>query len=196
MTDAERRSIETIYSIRRKKSFISNDATHTVTLWKMHGDIDNIKSVSLGFDQYSGSLARLNEYLKGTYKSTSGPACTVHITDKLKARKFDSLSWAELFFRSNVYILGFGMAFSEIDLWWVLNKRARFIKEGHKIQNKIYYLKNEWDATAFYDHDSETEKKRKLQRAEVFAALKIFNVTFKSINTGPDYLISTFKAIE
>ena len=48
------------------------------------------------------------------------------------------ISWIDLMFTTDVYIVGFGMDFSEQDIWWILNKRQRFIKEGKiNSENKI-----------------------------------------------------------
>lgn len=47
------------------------------------------------------------------------------------------------FFRTNVYIVGFGMALSEIDIWWLLNKRALFLANVSGINNSIVYLYND-----------------------------------------------------
>lgn len=121
---------EEIYSIRTYKEFINEKNNHKIKLWKIHGDVDRIKSITLGFDQYCGSLSKLSEYIKGKYISDKGPKCNISMIEKCKTQHFDYLSWAELFFYTDVYIVGLGMDFSEIDIWWLLNKHMR-------IQRKI-----------------------------------------------------------
>ena len=174
--EAEIKNFEKIYSLRRYFKFQKND--HTVTLWKIHGDTDNLASVSLGFDQYCGSLAKLDNYIKGNYKSSCGLSCNTPIRDKCEGKPFDNLSWAELFFKTNVYILGYGMSFSEIDIWWLLNKRIRFINQGVPIDNKIRYLKNKYDTNE-----------------EIFIALSSFGVECSEIELGVKYLQSAFANI-
>lgn len=51
------------------------------------------------------------------------------------------LSWIDAFFYMNVHIIGLGLDFSEIDLWWLLTRCARLIQKlgKGKIENKIYY---------------------------------------------------------
>lgn len=98
---------ETTYSIRTYKLFVNDDIGHEVKLWKIHGDLKRIRSIMLGFDQYCGSLSKLSEYVKGTYKSSRRDAkveCARPMGIKCKEEKFDQLSWAELFFRTNVYM--------------------------------------------------------------------------------------------
>ena len=44
-----------------------------------------------------------------------------------------------LFFNSDIHIVGFGFDYSEIDLWWILNKRARMMlanNSAKQIKNK------------------------------------------------------------
>lgn len=94
---------EDIYSRRTYKKYINKKTDHQIKLWKIHGDVDRVKSITLGFDQYCGSLSKLSEYIKGNYKSDKGPTCMVNMIDKCKEQKFDNLSWAELFFNTNIY---------------------------------------------------------------------------------------------
>lgn len=69
------------------------------------------------------------------------------------------------------------MAFSEIDIWWLLNKRARFKLEVPEIQNYITYLFNE-------DYENRVEK------PELFAALDAFDIVCRPISSDPNYLCS------
>lgn len=39
--------------------------------------------------------------------------------------KFIVKSWLDYFIVADIYILGFGMDFSEIDIWWLLCRRLR-----------------------------------------------------------------------
>lgn len=42
---------------------------------------------------------------------------------------------------SDVYIVGLGLDYSEIDLWWLLDRRQRMVRgEGVMKQNKIVYF--------------------------------------------------------
>lgn len=68
------------------------------------------------------------------------------IEQKFKDSSFNNSSWIELFFNSNIHIIGFTFDFSEIDLWWVLNKRARMMKSNSlssKIKNEIHFYCDE-----------------------------------------------------
>ena len=175
-------SAEVVYSIRTHKVFISKDSKHRIRLWKIHGDLDRIKSVTLGFDQYCGALSKIESYIKGKYEyevCNEKRKCKAPMIEKCRTGEFDDISWAELFFKSNVYIVGFGMDFSEIDIWWILNKRARFKAEGSQIKNSIIYL---------YD-----KKYKKDQN--VLDALNAFDVECREICSGFEYVENIFEQI-
>ncbi len=178
--------VERIYNIRTYKLFRHAGTNHEVRLWKIHGDLDRTKSITLGFDQYCGALSKIESYVKGTYCSTRGEPsskCKGSILDKCRCPKlFDHISWVELFFRTNVYIVGFGMDFSEIDIWWLLNKRARLKLEAPEIQNSINFLYNE----AYESRKS---------KPELFAVLDAFQIAYQPIASGPNYLNNVFQHI-
>lgn len=173
---------EEIYSIRTYKEYIDKKSNHHVKLWKIHGDIDRIKSITFGFDQYCGSLSKLSEYIKGNYKSAKGPACEVSMKQKCKTQQFDNLSWAELFFNTNVYIVGLGLDFSEIDIWWLLNKHIRIKNEVPEVKNRICYIFNN-------KYDINDKKK------ETFEALDAFQVECHGISSNENYITNIFNII-
>ena len=135
------RKQETLYSIRTHITMSNQD--NDINIWHVHGDIERIPSIALGLDHYCGSVSKIDAYLKGNYS---------YIEDKKEKRlngiiaklngteSFDSVSWIELFYNTNVHIIGFGLDYSEIDIWWILNKRQRYIKSSKtNLFNKIYY---------------------------------------------------------
>lgn len=95
---------------------------------------------------------------------------------------FDHISWIELFFRTNVYIVGFGMDFSFLDIWWLLNKRARYMLSVPELKNVITYLYN-------VRYENEEEK------PDIFAALHTFQVVCTPIECGPNYIEHIFEHI-
>lgn len=131
---------EKIYSIRRNLDF------DNLKVWHIHGELDNPKSIQLGLDHYSGYIAKIDAYIKGNYeyKKDGESIRTKSIEDKLSTLKYDEISWIELFFKTNIHILGLTLDYSEIDLWWILNKRARLMI-GNDINNKIVFYTNEID---------------------------------------------------
>lgn len=148
-------SNEKVYSIRRKHE--KQRSGDLISLWKIHGDICNPKTIMLGLDHYCGAIAKMKHYIQGDYLAEKKPIESMK--SKLKQENhFCYTSWIDLFFSHNIHIIGLGLDFSEIDLWWLLNKRARMMHDGEcSISNAIYY----------YATDTDTEKANLLQSIEV-----------------------------
>lgn len=151
--DKNDKSIEKIYSIRRKHKFDKERETKEV--WYAHGEVSNTKSIMLGYDHYCGSLAKINDYIKGKYDNPGIKDKIRSIEQKLelwKNEKIEELShslisWIDLFFFTDLHIIGLGLDFSETDIWWILNKRQRLIADGKvkELPNKIYFYMTDED---------------------------------------------------
>ena len=103
----------------KHESFESND--RSVTIWNIHGDTDDEKSIMLGLSEYCNYVARIDRYLN---------------SEDVKQGQ----SWINLLFNTNVHIVGLGMAYEEIDLWNVLVTRKRMQrKDETACTNHIYY---------------------------------------------------------
>jgi hypothetical protein len=140
----ENHSTEDIYSIRRQTQVFNKEQEEILKIWHIHGEISNPISIMLGLDHYCGSVSKLDAYVKGTYdfQENSKKINVKKMSDKLLQGAFDSRSWSDLLFNSNIHIIGLSLDFSETDIWWVLTKRARMIKDkktSDLIKNKIYF---------------------------------------------------------
>lgn len=174
-------STEDIYSIRRNTSILDKKEQEIGKIWNIHGEVDRPASIMLGLDHYCGSIGKLDAYIKGTYEYQDNKQ-TIRvnsITNKIKNRDFDKVSWVELFFNSDVHILGLSLEYSETDLWWILNKRARIMndkKTSVHISNKIFY----------YSTSIEPEKQGVLESFNV-KVIKTDNPNPKTFNWGKYY---------
>lgn len=142
-------STEDVYSIRRLKE-IKNTLEKKKNFWQIHGEIRKPASIMLGLDHYCGSIGKIDSYIKGWYNYIVDGEKIVQpsIEEKFKTNSFNNSSWVELFFISNIHIVGFSLDYSEIDLWWIINKRARLKKSQNLrnlIKNKIIFYCNEID---------------------------------------------------
>ena len=138
---------ESLYSIRRKFGLKSKDGKSKF-IWPIHGTIQHPKSIMLGLDHYCGSVGKINDFIKGKYEY-SADGESRHFKDliaRLKNQECENpLSWIDLFFTHDIHMIGLGLQFEEIDLWWILNRRQRYIKryDNEKlITNKIYFYGN------------------------------------------------------
>lgn len=107
-----------------------------VRIWHIHGEANYPRTLVLGHDMYARSIGKMSAYVeKRGYDGLFAQ------NDSLRK---STVCWMDLFFNTDVHILGFSMDFSEIDVWWVLNLRARLMKEmkasGRPFpENKVYY---------------------------------------------------------
>jgi len=122
---------ETRYSLFRR----SDVGTHV--LWHIHGEVSSPDSIMLGYDHYAGCLQAIRQYVTGrsNYKDYKRGPLTGRLTRGLDAID----SWLDLFFATDVHIVGFGLPFEEMHLWWLLTWRARLIKGGLAVPGDVYY---------------------------------------------------------
>lgn len=92
---------------------------HKASFWNIHGCTKTLQSILLGMNEYCKYVVAIEKYLQ---------------EDKPSKK-----SWVDLFTETNVHIVGFGLAFEEIDLWYLLTRRMRRIKQGEPIDNHIFF---------------------------------------------------------
>lgn len=106
------------------------------TFWHLHGDVAYPNSIMLGYDHYAGALQRIRQYV------ASGAHYSAYSSRSLIAR-LNGLasigSWSDLFFVTDVHILGLSLDFVEMHLWWILTYRARKIADGKVIKGNVRY---------------------------------------------------------
>ena len=120
---------ETTYSINRYVEY-EDDNTKNKRVWYIHGELNRPNSIMLGYKHYCDYTGKIIEHISNS--------CWNEQTDL----EFTTvLSWIDLFFCSNVYIMGLGLYYEEIDLWWLLSYRKRLRKlKPNVCQNNIVYF--------------------------------------------------------
>lgn len=143
---------ENLYSIFRHYQIGNKN------IWHIHGDANYLKSITLGYEHYSGYLQQMRNYVVvGTsYKSLKLDSLVKRIRNNEVHAPY---SWLDLFFTQDIYIIGLTLDFIEIHLWWLLtfrqratlSKNIRWINKivyfypntlGEKIKNKLQLLKS------------------------------------------------------
>ena len=123
--------------------------TQSVSIWNIHGNLKTPESIMLGIKDYCDYVSEINQYIKEDHSEAVN-------------------TWIDLFFRTNVYIIGFGLAYEETDLWYVLTIRKRLIRNNNRnINNHIYYYDIE--------KDSDKNKNELLKTLDV----EVINVPYK-----------------
>ena len=89
---------------------------HKTRLWHIHGEGRLPKTMILGHYYYGNLLRRVAEDLGG--EDEDRPL-------RRPAGGGEIRSWAEAFLLGDVYSLGFGFDVSEVDLWWLLDRKRR-----------------------------------------------------------------------
>ena len=86
-------------------------------IWHIHGENRKPQSLILGHYAYGTLLSKYQEELskRGNRQLTREKEGKPYIMD----------SWLDAFIIGDVHVLGFGFDFSEMDLWWLLNRKKR-----------------------------------------------------------------------
>jgi hypothetical protein len=112
-------------------------------IWHIHGDCIHPNSINLGFEHYGGQLQQIRNYVASGTTYTSNKVNKLPLVSRLRTGSLKSLkgdSWVELFFTTDIHIIGLTLDYVETDLWWLLTFRARKIAEKrYAIKNKITY---------------------------------------------------------
>lgn len=150
----ERNSLvrETKYSVFRRRSAGNR------YVWHIHGEANVPNSITLGYDQYSGYLQRLRGYATEDRESDSGSPF------KRGDNEFDTTdgtiySWLDVFLRDDTHIVGLGLDYTEIDLWWALTYKARLKARGRPVGKTIFH---DWYSDS---PDEQSKAKTSLLRA-------------------------------
>ncbi|CRN06142.1 hypothetical protein PYEL_19340 [Pseudomonas sp. URMO17WK12:I11] len=124
---------ESRYSLFRRYQAGSKD------IWHIHGDSARPSSMVLGYDQYAGSLQKIRNYVNEGVKIK---AHDYRLSSPVKngVIEFESnrsiYSWVDHFLRDHLHIVGLGMDFTEIDLWWLLLHKRSCINQTGRV---FYY---------------------------------------------------------
>jgi hypothetical protein len=106
----------------------------TRNIWHIHGEAARPASMVLGHYYYGKLLSEIHSYVPKCISRYKG--CQHYKTD------FQPYSWIDYFLLGNVYIVGFGMDLSEMDIWWLINQKKRNFSDC----GKIYYYEPNLDA--------------------------------------------------
>lgn len=97
-------------------------------VWHIHGEMNKPDSVIIGNYYYGQLLHKFEEHL----------SIRRNDYEKNFAGKEERCphSWIDDFIMGDVFIVGFGFDYSELDLWWLLNRKKR----ENASHGKVYYF--------------------------------------------------------
>lgn len=96
-------------------------------IWHIHGENRKPQSLILGHYAYGTLLSKYQEEL-----SKRG---NKQLTREKEGKPYIMDSWLDAFIIGDVHVLGFGFDFSEMDLWWLLNRKKR----EKATQGKVFF---------------------------------------------------------
>lgn len=202
--------IEIKFSLKRKYKLPNIDSL----IWHIHGELKssrNItvksknyteKSIMIGYEHYSAYLEKIQENING--KRGKRVSENQSIISRLKTNRNEDF-WTDLFFTHNVDIVGFGLDFSENHIWWLLNKRASYIRSNSInpstddviINNQINYYYPILDNEGMIDVNQDLtineiiKKKNSINKskaiADVLRSFKVIPKPIKSVSYADFY---------
>lgn len=101
-----------------------------VPIWHIHGEARKPDSMILGHYYYGKLVRRCVARLDGTKEVVEGQKSVYHGKERefkrnLRLKRPQKIgSWIDAFVLGDVYILGFGMDFSEADIWWLVEYKS------------------------------------------------------------------------
>lgn len=102
----------------------------SIVIIHLHGEIRKLSSLVFDHNKYCQLIGKISSFKE------------INSVFKLNTRGYASStypykSFIEIFLLDDLYILGYGLDYSEYDIWWLLENRKRFSLKQH---NKIYYF--------------------------------------------------------
>ncbi len=125
------RRAEGIYMLHTFKAVEYSGVANRV--WHIHGEARKPSSMVIGQYYYCNLVSRYKQYFEGIenkYEKAESSGQEVNYN-----------SWLDSFILGDVYVLGFGFDPSEIDLWWLLERKRREKAE----HGKVYFYIPEWE---------------------------------------------------
>jgi hypothetical protein len=122
---------ETKYSIHRRQ------CAGESSIWHIHGEERTAGSILLGYEHYAAYIQQMRNYVNGTDEKNDT------ISNQVTLSTNNAISWIDLFFTKDIFILGLGLDYTEIDLWWLLTYRARgkhWSRYSANSNNRIVYI--------------------------------------------------------
>ena len=104
----------------------TNNNEFSRDIWHIHGEYRKPSSIILGQLYYGNLLSNYKNSLPKSYKSLEKNIINKEVT------KIDN--WIKAFIVGDVYIVGLGMDFAEVDLWWLLEEKFQ-----NKNRGKTYF---------------------------------------------------------
>jgi hypothetical protein len=126
------------YKVLPKYNVFRHRTAGDIKVWHIHGEAAYPRSLILGYDNYTGTVQKMRQYIKSSagYHGLRSPF-------RRGTYNFDkdgtNYSWIDVFLRDDIHIVGFGLEYIEIDLWWLIYYKADLEKRKKNVGKTLYY---------------------------------------------------------
>ncbi len=128
---------ESFYSLFRRRS---SGNRH---VWHIHGELDNVSSIMLGHEQYSGYVHKIRNLLTSGVetkaKDRNGKPYLSKFSRKNRHSLVDVENWVDLFLEHEVHIVAFGFDYTENHLWNLITEKQRLKRKGYPIKSAVFH---------------------------------------------------------
>jgi hypothetical protein len=107
-----------------KPHYILEKGNRQIKLWNIHGSLEIEESILLGLYEYSKYVIDIDKIIRSIERGLPD---------------IDKQFWPYIMLHSDVHILGFGLGYEEIDIWYILTSRKRLLRTNKIEKNRIIY---------------------------------------------------------
>lgn len=114
--------------------------TAETRFYHAHGLASWKNTLCLGHEHYASLIGKI----RGEFYTNKNDESEENLSDLIMGKREPKGIWPELLFTTDVAIVGLGLDYSEIDLWWLLSMRAALFSPNRNLggyENQIVYYK-------------------------------------------------------
>lgn len=162
---------------------VTTEDSKIYDIWHIHGEPINFSTIALGNEEYCKLVGQYDKWLDKRRKNLNG-------------EPFKIESWVDAFVTGDVYILGFGMGLSEMDLWWLLQYKTKKLRKISNFFGTSAFLEPINDGSCQKEGFINEETCKKLLFDAFGVTVENFGVKITKENENQDYRTFYDKALE
>ena len=177
-------------STSKKYLFEKTGVVNTKCFYHLHGIADCPTSLCLGYEHYMGMVENLRKDLNT--KKNNKPT-EMAIKRILFGEEPANETWGELFYTSNIGIIGLELSESESDIWWLITHRASLyysdycsLRSDGRLSNTIIYYDILDQVKKDKDEDKEKRIHMEFAKKNKHKLLKNEHIEVKTVAIGKD----------
>lgn len=134
-------------------------ASNVNKIWHIHGEARKHSSIILGHYFYGTLMRDITSYVQTKRDS--------YAMEFKSGKGVKIKSWIDAFILGDIYILGSGLDLSEIDLWWLINRKKR---EKNAPHGMIHFYEPK------FEHEEKDYIDERLELIKIFSEGKVYDM--------------------